>query len=554
MSGAQLLELVVTTSKWEYCHAVWLDPEIDAAPLPEQRGTMVDPLQRAEIELPPPLGPVKRCLATVASPGWEQLLDDMLGSVVANGDCPDALLVVFLLGSSAECERVVAKYRAIPVHCRPLVAPDKGSKSVLYSVASVVDAEQYVCLDSDTLVLDRLGPVFEAIDAAPEGSVLVCREGNGEHCGDLVDALTRIYGASAGDLPAILGHEADGIGSYPLVVNDGCFAGSRAALLTLDVTIRAMPGAIRWVDSGDWVRWRNQFIFNLALAVRRCGIELDQRYNLQLNYSDVEVTSVAGRPRVTWQGRSVRVLHASGWGRNKCPELKGLYSDVPDPLVGRGDGDAYGDFLSTLRAWTGRYGLSGLHLSFYTIREDHYARVRDPSVLPVLALLHYIVRANGCVRVFETGTARGVSAACLASAVSHRSGARVVSFDPYEMEGRAELWTALPESMRACIEQRPVDSIEGLRAALDAGECYDAALLDSVHTDEHLSAELELATRLVREGGPILVHDWRAIPEIDRVLVAVERDGLGVVRLLGEGGAEEDGGLGLAVVENRRAR
>lgn len=553
VSGAQLLELVVTTSKWEYCHAVWLDPEIDDAPLPEQRGTIVDPLRRAEIELPPLLGPVKRCVATVASPGWEQLLDDMLGSVVANGDCADALLVAFLLGTSAECERVVAKYRAVPVHCRPLVPPDKGSKSVLYSVASVVDAEQYVCLDSDTLVLDRLSPVFEAIDAAPDESVLVCREANRQHCRDLLDALSGVYGASADDLPEILGRDANGIGSYPLVVNDGCFAGSRAALLTLDVTIRGMPGAIAWVDSGGWVRWRNQFIFNLALAVRRCGIELDQRYNLQLNYSDVEVTSVAGRPRVMWQGRPVRVLHASGWGRNKRPELKGLYSGVPDPLVGRGDGDAYGAFLVALRAWTGRYGLSGLHLSFYTIREDHNARVRDPAALPLLALLHYIVRANGCARVFETGTARGVSAGCLASAVSHRSGARVVSFDPYEMEGRAELWAALPERMRDCIEQRPVDSIEGLRAALDAGEHYDAALLDSVHTEEHLSAELELARQLVQEGGPILVHDWRAIPEIDRVLVAAERDGLGVVRLLSEGGAEEDGGLGLAIVENRRA-
>lgn len=552
VSGVQLLELVVTTSKWEYCHAVWLDPEIDAAAPPEQRGTIVDPLQRAEIELPPPIGPVKRCVATVASPGWEQLLDDMLGSVVANGDCPDALLVVFLLGSSAECERVVAKYRAIPVHCRPLVPPDKGSKSVLYSVASVVDAEQYVCLDSDTLVLDPLSPVFGAIEAAPDGSVLACREGNGEHCRDLDDALSRIYGASAGDLPGILGHDEDTIGSYPLVVNDGCFAGSRAALLTLDVTIRAMPGAIRWVDSGEWVRWRNQFIFNLALAVRRSGIELDQRYNLQLNYSDVEVVTVAGRPRVMWQGRSVRVLHASGWGRNKRPELKGLYSGVPDPLVARGDGDAYGAFLSALRAWTGRYGLSGLHLSFYTIREDHYARVRDPSVLPLLALLHYIVRANGCVRVLETGTARGVSAACLASAVSHRPGARVVSFDPYEMPGREELWAALPDPMRACLEQRPVDSVSGLHQALADGERYDAALLDSVHTEEHLSAELDLASKLVRPGGPILVHDWRAIPDVDRVLRAAEAAGHGVVRLLGEGGEAEEAGLGLALVENRR--
>ena len=554
VSNAHLLELVVTTTTWAYCHAVWLDPSIDAAADAATGRTLVDPLARAEIELPPPLGPVARCVATAASPGWEHLLDDLLGSLVANGDCADALVVVFLLGSSPECERVVAKYRALPVRCRPLVARDMASKSVLYSVARVVEADAYLCLDADMLVLGTLDPVFGAIDAGPDGSVLACREGNGRVYRDVADALCRLYGGTPGDLPEILGGDDAGVGSYPLATNDGTFAGSREALLTVDATIRAMPGAIRWLQARPTVRWRNQFIFNLALAVRRCGIELDERCNLQLHAGDVEIASVTGRPQVSWHGKPVRILHANGWGRAKCRELRGLYAAVPDPLVGKGDGDRYRTFLSTLRAWLGRYGMDGLGWSFYgTAGDGDHARVRDPSVLPVLALLHYLVRASGCIRVLETGTGRGVSTACLASAVSHRSGGRVVSFDPHEHPGREQLWAALPEPMGACIEQRRVDSLEGLRRALADGERYDAALLDSVHTEAHLSAELELALQLVRRGAPILVHDWRAFADVDRALIAAERAGHGVVRLLAPGGEEEDAGLGLAIVENRGA-
>jgi len=549
--GVHLLELVVVTSRWAFSHAVWLEPELDGHPVTAQRGTIVDALGRAEIELPPALPAVERCVATVASPGWERLLDDLLGSLVANGGCPDALLLVFLLGSSPECERVVAKYRAVPVRCRPLVKPGMASKSVLYSVASVAEARSYVCLDSDMLVLGSLAPIFGAVDACPEGSVLACREGNAHHYRDVSEALCQVYSGEPSDLGRILGGDPGDVGSYRLPVNDGTFAGSREALLVLDAAVRGMPGAIAWMDGNPRVPWRNQFIFNLALARLGCGVELDERYNLQLNGSTVDVRTIAGRPEVIWQARPVRVLHANGYGRHKYPQLSGLYSSVSDPLVGRGFGDGYGEFLAALRAWLGRYGLGGLTLSFYTIQEDEYARTRDPSVLPVLALLHYLVRAAGCASVLETGTARGVSAACLASAVAHRPRARVVSFDPLETPGRSELWAVLPTPMQACIEQRRVDSVDGLRAALELGEHYDAALLDSVHTEEHLSAEFELASKLVRPGGPILVHDWRAIPAVDRVLAAVEGAGYGVARLLAPGGEEEEAGLGLAIVENR---
>jgi hypothetical protein len=104
--------------------------------------------------------------------------------------------------------------------------------------------------------------------------------------------------------------------------------------------------------------------------------------------------------------------------------------------------------------------------------------------------------------------------------------------------------------MRACIEQRPVDSLVGMREALERGERYDAALLDSIHTDDHVAAELELelALELVEAGGLVLVHDWHASSGVDAALARAEMDGRHVVRLLGGGAVAEDDRLGLAAV------
>lgn len=550
LSGQHLLELLTTTTRRDWCHSVWLDPELEGEPAPARTGTIHDCLARAEIDLPPELPPVERCVATVVSPGLEAMLDDMLGSLMANGNCADALVVVFLAGASPGADRVAAKYGAVPVVCRPLKPLGTAIKSVLYSVARVLDAQRYLCLDADLLVLDDLSPVFAAIDACPEGSVLCCREGNSNGYENVEHILWHAYGGVAADVERILGEDR-GEGAYPLVVNDGVFGGSKAALLGLDGALRAMPRAIEFNDEKPSIGWRNQFLFNLALAHLDCGVELDETYNLQLHTSEVQVNGTGVRPDVRWQDKRVRILHSSGWPKDRVPQLKGVYGGVGDPLAGRGPGDAYGAYLATLRAWIGRYGLSSLILSFYGSHDTEAVRVSDPSTFPVLALLHYLVRASGCARVLETGTARGVSAACLAAAVAHRQHPRVVTFDIRTYPERDALWDALPAHMRACLEARTGDSVAGLQAALDAGERFDGALLDSDHGEDHLWAELELARRLVCPGGPILVHDWRWIDDIERVLVRAEEAGFGVARLLAGCGVDEDAGLGLAVIENR---
>jgi predicted O-methyltransferase YrrM len=556
VAGAERLELLVRTRTWEFCHAVWLDPQVVETPAGDRPrpATLVDCLGRAEIELPPVAPRAARCVATVVSPGFERLLDDLLGSLAAYGGCPDALVVVFGVEAGEECRRVAEKYGATFVRCAKRAHINATVKSVLYTAARVVDAAHFVCLDADMLVLGDLRPVFGALEACAEGAILACREANGPVFSSLEHALCSVYGGRASDLRRLLGRDLDGEGAYPLVVNDGLFAAGKTALLALDGLIRGWARAPTWVDERHDIWWRNQFVFNLALAHLRCGVELDPVYNVQLNSQDVEMRRSGARTQALWRGRRARVLHFNGLGRNKCAESRGLFARVAEPLVGRGGGDNYAAFLEALRAWVGRFGVGALAWSFYGTSDASGARVGDPSTMPVFALLHYLVRAQGCVRVLETGTARGVSAACLASAVAHRRGGRVVTFDPADFHERAELWDSLPQEVRACLDFRRTGSLEGMAACLAGGERFDAALLDALHTEEHVWAEFQLASRLVCPGGLILIHDVLTLNStVEAALRRIEEAGYGVTRLLtAESGEAEDDRLGLAVIENRR--
>jgi predicted O-methyltransferase YrrM len=553
IAGAHLLELVVTTGRWEWCHSVWLDPIVDVMSVSAAPRTLTDCLNRAEIVLPPITPRVTRCVATVVTARFVDLLDDMLGSLNANGGCRDTRLVVFALDDDPACARVVAKYGGRLIACRPRAPVNPMTKGLLYSVARVIDADYFVCLDADMIVLDDLRAVFRALQAAPAEAIYACREGNGQGLVNLGHALEAVYGGSRSDFQRLLG-SPDSEWSYSLVVNDGIFAGGRSALLALDGVIRAMPEAAKWIDERPDIRWRNQFIFNLALAKLGCGAELDSSYNVQLHAQDVQPRRDGARFCAGWRGRDARILHFSGAGRHKHPEWKGLFSRVSDPLVGAGAGDPYAEFLRALHAWIGRHGLQALAWSFYGTTDASSACVRDPGVMPLFALFHYLLRANGCVRVLEAGTARGVSTACIASAVAHRPDARVITFDPYVLPERADLWDTLPEPMLRCIEARQTGSIEGMGAALAAGERYDAAFLDSVHTAEHVWGEFELAAQLVCPGGLIVIHDAIYLGgTVQEALRRIEAAGYGVVRLwTAECGVPEDDHLGLAVIENRR--
>jgi NPCBM/NEW2 domain/Methyltransferase domain len=547
ITGARTLELAVRAPHRDHVHSVWLEPYLE--PHPNAATTFVDCLGRAEIELRP-LPPAARCIATVVTPGFEAMLADMLGSLRANGGCVGATLLVFVVGTSEGCDAVAARYGATVVRCRSVSKAGTAIKSILYSIAHVIEARHYVCLDADMLIAAPLDPLFAALEVLPEKSILVCRDCNTDAYRDLRHVLEANYGGN--DWDAALLEMTDAERSYPLVVNDGLFAGGRAALLSLDSAVRGIPQAAQWMDARDQAPLRNQFLFNLALARLNAGVRIDDTWNLQLHAQDAEWDRSTRRTSAAWNGRAAHVVHFSGNAKRKYPFAQGHYA-AAQPLLGPAPGDGYAEFLETLRAWLGVEGADALRWSFYGTTTDSFA-VRDTSVFPLLATLHYLIRSNGCVRVLEAGTARGVSAACIASAIAHREGGRIVTFDPVPYAGRDELWNALPPRMRACIEPRAIDSVAGMMASLENGERFHAALLDSLHVEEHVLAEFELARQLVCANGLILIHDATyARGTVGRALERIERDGYNVTRLwTAEEGEREDDALGLAVIENRR--
>ncbi len=555
VSGAQELELLVRPHGWDHCHAVWVDPCLVSIGTPGGVRTLVDGLQRAEITVPLDLPETDLCIATVGSPGFETWIDDLFGSVCANAQCPEALLAIFCFGESAEIRRVAEKYRAVLIRCRAVRPVSVACKAVLYSAGRVIKASRFICLDADMLVLGDLRPIVAAIEAAPPGSILACREATSAR--ELGEALHCIYAGKPHDLSELLADDGGNEMRYPFVVNDGLFAGSRAALCAVDDLVRGWPQAADWVDDPRvHTRWRNQFIFNLALARGRLGVELDARYNVQLNSQSVEFRTGPAGITATAGGREAAVVHFNGGGRGKGSDWRGGYRAINRPLTRTAGPRTYEAFLDALRKWIGRHGIDGLSWSFYGTTDGQSARVGDTATLSLLATLHYLIRSNGCSRVVETGTARGVSAACLASAVAHRSDSRVVTIDAQVFPERETLWATLPPLIRRCIVPRQTDAIDGLRAAIVDGETYHAALLDSVHTAEHVLREFELARQLVCPGGLILIHDpVLRTGSVGEALDIISEQGYGVVRLwTAEDGVREDDALGLAVIENRCRR
>ena len=97
-------------------------------------------------------------------------------------------------------------------------------------------------------------------------------------------------------------------------------------------------------------------------------------------------------------------------------------------------------------------------------------------------------------------------------------------------------------------------ALEGMAAALQSDERYEAALLDSIHTEEHVWAEFQLAAQLVCSCGLILIHDFRyALGTVEQALIRIEAEGYNVSRLwAAESGVAEDDHLGLALIVNSR--
>src|SRR5438045_1721302 len=67
------------------------------------------------------------------------------------------------------------------------------SKALLYSIARVSSARHFLCLDADLIVFRDLRPIFGALEALPDQSILACREGNSAFFANLGHASSVAY-------------------------------------------------------------------------------------------------------------------------------------------------------------------------------------------------------------------------------------------------------------------------------------------------------------------------------------------------------------------------
>jgi hypothetical protein len=510
LARATVLDLVVSTTAWAFCHAVWLQPMLEMS---GAVGPITDPLLRADITVPEGLPPTERCIATVGSAGFEQWVDDLLGSARTFGGCPDAHLAVFTFGDAPALDEVARRHAATTIRCRPRVPLGPAVKSVLYSVASVIPAERFVCLDADMLVLSRLDILFAALDACPPGAILVCGEGNDHGIRDLAAALDIVYGG--GPNPPFFARESD-LGKYPLVVNDGLMVGSRSALSALDAELRRLPGAVRWIDERADNRWRNQFAANVAMARMAAAVELDPTWNVQLHVQDVEVDGA----RASWRGRDVRVLHFSGNGKHRYRALRDAIrgevrlakkGQFEEPIeLGPAQAASRPLSRSTMERLAGLEA-AGLPADPAALQDRPWRFVEMPDAVAAvptmlwyreLQLLHWLARDyfTGAGRIVDGGSFLGGSTAALASGIAARADgsweAAIASYDLFRVEEYtlAEFASFLPDptvgaSFRPAFDANiapwasHVEVREGDACAIGwSGEPIEVLFLDMVKT------------------------------------------------------------------------
>jgi hypothetical protein len=275
--------------------------------------TLVDCLESTEILLTTVPAARDLCIAVVASESMAPLLDGLLTTLKRRGGCGDIPITVLAAGRNEYVEAVRRSHGVEVVPCRALRGTGPNLKGALYSLATVVKARQYLCLDADLLVLGELRSLFSRLDTSPPGSMLVAAEGPPGRTLRLAEGLEVVHRASREEIDKLCGDPS--LKDRVLCVNDGVMLADRTAFEAVDRAVRDNPEWLGWCFARQDVRWRQKGVLTLALASGGRPLDLDPLDNLQLHATSVQEDVVEGEVRALWDGKAVRVLHFNGVGR-----------------------------------------------------------------------------------------------------------------------------------------------------------------------------------------------------------------------------------------------
>lgn len=312
-----------------------------AAPVPEP-GYGIDCLNRNQVPIKD--GPIQchLCIAILATPGFEHLMDMCLQSLKKNGGLEghDYTVVAFMPGADQACRDVCRRYGAVCLEPLSLVAPHASMKGMIYSLHRWVDAKCYLSLEPDMLVIGSLANIVDQVladredrlFAVPSLVTLNARDHalretgrwEPEKDGFLQTFITNCFAGDGDDVKFLLGDREP---QTRVFCNGGLFLGNREALRRVEEQILSLqPFASLWIDTGH-VHWREEMVWNIAYNLAGNIAPLPKSYNHELPaqesglFYDADADEYGPAPFP----HPVHVLHFMGAMKEQMPRYMEAY-------------------------------------------------------------------------------------------------------------------------------------------------------------------------------------------------------------------------------------
>lgn len=133
-----------------------------------------------------------------------------------------------------------------------------------------------------------------------------------------------------------------------------------------------------------------------------------------------------------------------------------------------------------------------------------------------LALATWLVTTNqllrtsrDCYRIVETGVGRGILSRVILEAISEKGGAKLWSIDlpPLRDPWFSDSCAAVPHALRSKWTYRRGAALRLLPGVLEEATALDLFIHDSLHTEDHMLREFEVAWPYVVSGGALIADD-----------------------------------------------
>jgi len=284
-------------------------------------GWEIDCLERLEIEPPDPPINCERCICTVVSPGYETMLEALLDTLNAYGQCPEARIVVFTIGDSFDT--LAHRTDITRIRCRAIERLSPAVKGAIYSAARFINSRYFLSLEADMLVVGNLQPFWAALEIAHPGLIMGVRPTGPNDQFSFVGSI--VYaGSRASDVEFLTG---DADFNCPYWINGGVIAGDKAAFESLNAQLlKLAPKSILWLEGGSTVTFNDESLMNLCLGLQNNAVELGWNYNQMFYTADrkqwIQTAKTPDGFRYFQRGAPSKILHFISTGRKLMWEVK----------------------------------------------------------------------------------------------------------------------------------------------------------------------------------------------------------------------------------------